>query len=54
MVQYELSRICNYSSTCLQSEQTLSAHFFEEKKEILPLMGEENFFSTEDKCYLMS
>jgi hypothetical protein len=31
MVQYELSRICTYSSTCPQSEQTLCAHFLEEK-----------------------
>ncbi len=33
MVQYKLYRICNYSATCRQSEQTYCAHFFEEKKE---------------------
>jgi hypothetical protein len=32
MVQCELSRICNYSATCPQSEQTLCAYIFEEKK----------------------
>ncbi len=48
MVQYELLRICNYSATCPQS-----VPIFLKKKEILPLIGGEIFFSTEEKCYLM-
>jgi hypothetical protein len=44
MVQYELSRIFNYSATCSQSEQTWCAHFFEEKKRFYHLWGEFFFF----------
>jgi hypothetical protein len=31
----------------------LSVPILLKKKEILPLMGEEKFLSTEEKCYLM-
>ncbi len=53
MVQYELFRICNYSATYPQSEQTLCAHFFEEKRDFTTYGGKNFFFSTEEKCYLM-
>ena len=52
MVQYELSRICNYSATCPQSEKPCGACFFEEIRDFTT-MGEEKKFSTEEKCYLM-
>ncbi len=53
MVQYELSRIRNYSATCPPKVNKLNVPIFLKKKEILPLMGGKKFFSTEEKCYLM-
>jgi hypothetical protein len=48
MVQYELSRICNYSANYPQSE-----HFFLKKKRDFTTYGGKIFFSTEEKCFLM-
>jgi hypothetical protein len=44
MVQYELSRIFNYSATCLQSEQTSCAPFLEEKRDFTTYGGKIFFF----------
>ncbi len=52
MVQYELSRICNCSATCPQSEQTYP-FFLKKKRDFTPYGGKKYFFSTEEKCYSM-
>ena len=53
IVQYELSKICNFCCYLSPKWTNLVWPFFWRKKDILPLMGGKNFFSTEEKCYLM-
>jgi hypothetical protein len=49
MVQYELSRICNYSAEV----NKLSVPIFLKKIRDFTTFGGKFFFSTEEKCYLM-
>jgi hypothetical protein len=52
MVQYELSRIFNYSPT-VPKVNKLSVPILLKKKRDFTTYGGKIFFSTEEKCYLM-
>ena len=53
IVHYELSKICNFCCYLSPKWTNLVWPFFEEKKRFYHLWGGKNFFSTEEKCYLM-